>query len=177
MAKKLPKIITREEYEQLLQYLLKSKKKNSKVYALCVMLGFEAGLRISEIVGYSDRVPPLTISQIDLQQNTIRINSGKGGKDRIVPVPKRVNRNAIALLPIKLKRRAIQKTITTLGYRVLNKRITFHTLRHGFGSHLANSGRPTHEIQILMGHSNISTTGVYLHANPKKAIEGARDVF
>jgi integrase len=55
--------------------------------------------------------------------------------------------------------------------------ITGNTLRHGFGSHLASAGRPLHEIQMLMGHSSISTTGIYLHANPKAAIEGARDVF
>ena len=64
-----------------------------------------------------------------------------------------------------------------MGSTVLKKEITFHTLRHGFCSHLAEMGRPLHEIQMLAGHSRLDTTGIYLHANPKKAIQGATDVF
>lgn len=176
MTKKLPKIITKEEYEKLLDYTLKQKKRHSKHYALCMMLGFEAGLRISEIVGHGTKLTPLSSYSIDPQQNTIRI-TGKGGKDRIVPLPKRVSSKAIELLPIQLTRRAIQKYITYIGQKVLQKKISFHTFRHGFGSHLAGAGRPLHEIQMLMGHSRLDTTGIYLHANPKKAIEGAREVF
>jgi len=61
--------------------------------------------------------------------------------------------------------------------KLLNKKISFHSLRHGFGSHLASMGRPIHEIQMLMGHSRMDTTGIYLHANPKAAVEGARELF
>lgn len=174
---KLPNYITKQEYDQLLQYTLKSKRKNRKVYALAMMLGFEAGMRISEIVGLNNRVPILTPDRISLEQHTILIRSGKGKKDRVVPLPKGVNANALKLLPIKLKRNAIQKYITKLGQIVLKKKITFHSLRHGFGTHLANSGRPLHEIQFLMGHARLDTTGIYMHANPQRAIEGARDVF
>jgi integrase/recombinase XerD len=177
MVRKLPKIITREEYEQLLVYCKTKKPKHWKQYNLCMMLGFEAGLRISEIVGYADRVPALTASNFNLQQNTIRINEGKGQKDRIVPCPKRITASQLTLLPIPIKRRAIQHFVTSLAKKVLNKAISFHTLRHGFGSHLAANNRPLHEIQMLMGHSNLQTTGIYLHANPKQAVEGARDVF
>jgi site-specific recombinase XerD len=121
------------------------------------------------------RINPLSKEQIE--PACIRIISGKGEKDRIVPRPKRMNAAAIEMLPLKIKRRALQNFITELARKVLNKEISFHTLRHGFGSHLASAGRPLHEIQMLMGHSSISTTGIYLHANPKAAIEGARDVF
>lgn len=175
--KKLPKTITKEEYEQLLQYSLKSKKKNSKVHSLAMMLGFEAGMRISEIVGFKEHIPPLKAENISLERHTIRITSGKGQKDRIVPLPKRLGSNALKLLPITLSRRALQLYVTKLGKKLLNKDISFHTLRHGFGSHLANEGRPLHEIQMLMGHSNLNTTGIYLHVNPTKAVEGAREVF
>jgi len=81
------------------------------------------------------------------------------------------------MLPLTINRRPLQSFITELGRKVLDKKISFHTLRHGFGSHLAGSNRPLHEIQMLMGHSRLDTTGIYLHANPKKAIEGAREVF
>lgn len=169
MAKKLPKIINQEEFEKLL------KAEPNKQMKLAMLLGFEAGLRISEIVGWKDRVPQLTKDRIE--SASIRVISGKGGKDRIVPRPKRINEKAIKLLPLKISRRTLQRRITDLGKKVLKKHITFHTLRHGFCSHLVNSGRPIHEIQMLAGHSRLDTTGIYLHANPKKAIEGARDVF
>ena len=182
MAKKLPKILTQEEFEKLFSAATKdfqnAKGKRKKVfneYRLAMLLGFEGGMRISEIVGYKDKVPALSQSQIE--SNSIRIISGKGGKDRIVPKPKRLNEKAVRMLPLKTGRRALQNYVTALGKKILGKHITFHTLRHGFGSHLAGSGRPLHEIQMLMGHSRLDTTGIYLHANPVKAIEGAQDVF
>ena len=95
----------------------------------------------------------------------------------MVPKPKRLNENAMRLLPIKIGRRALQKYITALGQKVLNKHITFHVLRHGFASHLVNSGRPIHEVQVLLGHARLDTTGIYLHANPVQAIAGAQNAF
>ncbi len=181
--KKLPKIISQEEFELLLKEADKLEKKTrSKLKRrrlrecrIAMLLGFEAGMRISEIVGFEDKVPALTKDKVE--SASIRIVSGKGGKDRIVPRPKRLNQIAVDLLPLKLKRRALQDFVTKLGDKVLHKQITFHTLRHGFASHLLNSGRPIHEVQMLLGHSRLDTTGVYLHANPVKAIEGARDIF
>lgn len=178
--KKLPKIISQEEFEQLLAATQKmGKSKNAKIkmkkFRIALLLGFEAGMRISEIVGYLDKVPALTKNNVE--SASIRVVSGKGSKDRIVPRPKRLNQTAVDLLPLKLKRRALQDFVTKLGDKVLKKQITFHTLRHGFASHLLNSGRPIHEVQMLLGHSRLDTTGVYLHANPIKAIEGARDIF
>lgn len=175
--RKLPKIILQDEFELLLKHTLKMKHKQKKQYALAILLAFEAGLRISEIVGLDGRVPALTKDKINLDHHTIRIEDGKGKKDRIVPLPKRVNANAVKLLPILLSRRSLQRYVTEIGGGLLGKKITFHTLRHGFGSHLAAMGRPLHEIMMLMGHTRLDTTGIYLHANPTNAIEGARDVF
>jgi len=197
--RKLPKIIIQEEFEKLLAATLKLEKeakgKNRKLrlkqYRIAMLLGFEAGMRISEITGFKGvskrtnkqgqvvvketEVPALTKDRVE--SASIRILSGKGSKDRIVPRPKRLNQTAVDMLPLKLKRRALQHFITKLGDKVLKKPISFHTLRHGFASHLLNSGRPIHEVQMLLGHSRLDTTGVYLHANPIKAIEGARDIF
>lgn len=169
MAKKLPKIISQEEFEKL----LKAEKK--KEFRLAYLLGFEAGMRISEIVGLPGRIEPLSKEQIE--GGNIRIIRGKGAKDRIVPKPKRMTEKAIAMLPLKIPRRTLQGRITRLGEKVLNKHITFHTLRHGFCSHLANSGMQLHQVQMLAGHSNLQTTGIYLHANPKQAIEKAQELF
>lgn len=171
---KLPRYVTKEEFEKI--FIAETNKK----YKLAYLLGFEAGLRISEIVGLNDRqgciiVPPLKAEAVD--NVSIRVLSGKGQKDRIVPRPRRMNNAAIKLLPLKMSRRALQYRIKKLGLEVINKKITFHSLRHGFASRLVEQGRPLHEIQMLLGHSRLDTTGIYLHANPKQAVEAARDAF
>ena len=181
--RKLPKFVTQEEFEELFKAVIhrekratsKSYKATLKQYRVALLLAFEAGMRISEVLGYIGRIQPLKPSQVE--SACIRIISGKGQKDRIVPRPKRLNDAAVQLLPLKVKRRALQLFITNLAKKVLGKDISYHSLRHGFGSHLAGQGRPLHEIQMLMGHSRLDTTGIYLHANPKQAVEGARDVF
>ena len=179
--RKLPKIITIEEFTRMLEYVEKDKPCNYKQYQLAMILGFKAGMRLSEIVGFKRlggiEMVRLTSDKIDLQGHTIRIEDAKGGKDRVVPCPKEINERAVKMLPLTLSRRSLQLFVTNLGQTVLNKTISFHSLRHGFGSHLANAGRPLHEIQMLMGHSRLDTTGIYLHANPTKAIEGARELF
>jgi len=182
MKKKLPKIITQEEFEKLMKETIKLERKAGKKsklkikqYRLAMLLGFEAGMRISEIVGYKEIIQKLSKSQVDVA--SIKVLSGKGGKDRVVPRPIRFTERALKLLPLKIGRRSLQRFTTALGKKVLNKKITFHTLRHGFGSHLAGQGRPLHEIQMLMGHSRLDTTGIYLHANPAQAIKSAQEVF
>lgn len=170
MSKKLPKIITQEEFEKIFQA-----EKNKK-FKLAYLLGFEAGLRLSEVCGYKDRIKPLDKENIDLNAHFIRV-LGKGEKERIVPLPKRFNLNAKNMLPLNIPRTTLQCAFKRVCERVLGKNLHFHTLRHGFGSLLAEKGRPLHEIQLLMGHSRLDTTGIYLHANPKEAIEKAREVF
>lgn len=176
MTKKLISWVTQEEFEKLF------KAEDDKPFKLAMLLAFEAGMRISEILGLmnkdkSFKIEPLKRELIDLQMHTILIRGGKGGKDRVVPLPKRFNENALKMLPLTFSRRTFQRRLKELGKKVLGKSVNPHMLRHGFGSHLAGSGRPIHEVQMLMGHSRLDTTGIYLHANPKKAVEGAREVF
>lgn len=182
MAKKLPRIINQEEFEQLFKEAKKQEQKvkgihkhNYRQYRVAMLLGFEAGMRISEIVGYKDKVPPLSKQQVE--GNSIRIISGKGGKDRIVPKPKRMNEAVINMLPLKINRRSLQHFITKLGKKVLKKDISFHTLRHGFVTHCINQGMPLHQVQMFAGHSRLDTTGIYLHASPKEALKKYEEVF
>ncbi len=174
MSRKIPNFITQIEFEKIFEV------EKNKEYRLAFLLGFESGLRISEIVGFKlhgkEVIPPLRKDNVNLQSHTIKV-LGKGNKEGIVPLPSRFNLNALNMLPLKVSRRALQWEITKLGNEVLGKKISFHSLRHGFGSHLAGEGRPLHEIQMLMRHARLDTTGIYLHANPKEAIEGAREVF
>jgi site-specific recombinase XerD len=181
-SKILPNFVTQEEFEKIFEEMIRQEKKATikrklrlKQYRLAVLLGFEAGLRISEIVGWPiSHIPKLQVENVS--EVSIKI-FGKGGRERVVPRPKRFSDKALEMLPLKISRRALQTYITKLGKDVLNRDIGFHTLRHGFGSHLAGQGRPLHEIQMLMGHARLDTTGIYMHANPKVAIEKAREVF
>jgi integrase len=170
--KRLPKIITQDEFEKILKF---TKKKTLKV---AFLLGFESGLRISEIVGWKDRVPKLVKENVDLQGHQIRVVSGKGKKDRIVPLPKRFDVKCWKMLPLKIKRRTLQYQIGVVSERAIGKKINFHVLRHGFANHLVNEcNMPISQVQVLLGHSRLDTTGVYLHANPKAATEKARELF
>ena len=177
MVKKIPKIINKEEFNKLMDSVDKVKRipKNTlRQYKLAILLAGEAGMRISEIVGLPGRIEPLTKEMVE--PASIRLEQAKGKKDRIVPRPKRMSEKAVNMLPLTIQRRALQSFITNLGNNVLNKHITFHTLRHYFGSQCAEK-MPLHQVQMLMGHSRLDTTGIYLHANPKQAIENAREVF
>ena len=165
-------------------------------YIIAMILGFGSGMRISEIVGlnktykYSYKKPDGTIEEKtqvckiqaltpqQVEANFIRVVGGKGGKDRQVPLPMKIFKRAgisrnefIKNLPLKVSRSAIQKYITDLGLKVLNKNISFHKLRHGFVSHALNSGVPIHQVQMFAGHSRMDTTGIYAHADPKQALE------
>ncbi len=88
MQKKLPRIITKEEYETLFKAAQKAKVKRRKEYLLAIILAAEAGLRISEIIGFKRKdgteIKKLTPDLVDLPGHRIRIEGAKGKKDRIV---------------------------------------------------------------------------------------------
>jgi integrase len=178
IRRKLPDYPTYEDYNKYLLGLKKMKKKPKKEYLLCIVLAYEAGMRISEILGWKDRVPALTPDRVDVQRHTIKIISGKGGKDRIVPLPPSFNERAYKLLPLKISRRAIQWFVTKTTQEILGKTLSIHKFRHGFGSRLANQNVPVHQIQMWMGHSRLDTTSIYLHASPtQENIEKVRNLF
>lgn len=171
--------------------------KTIQQYIICMALGFGAGMRISEILGLKKtytykylnkktnieevktqvcNIEPLRPDKIET--NYIRVVGAKGGKDRVIPLPTKlfkklgITRNElINNLPIKVKRSAVQKFFTALALKVLNKNVSFHKLRHGFGTHTLQSGVDIHQVQMFMGHSRLDTTGLYLHANPKEALD------
>lgn len=229
MVKKLPRIISQEEFEKLFEEVIKleskakkkSHKERIKEYRIAMLLGFEAGLRISEIVGLRKEISscckahiiekrekindkkilnkycskcnsiittkqiirsktewdiyPLTKEQIEV--SSIRILQGKGKKDRTVSRPKRFNKSAIDLLPLNITRRALQFFIVKLGKKVLNKSISFHTLRHGFATHFYNKTKNILGLQQQLGHSRTDTTSIYAHINPEETIKQVQDVF
>jgi integrase len=183
--RKLPRVINSDEYKKLLEFLDKQKfqripKRKLQQYKVAIILGTEAGLRISEIVGLKNkddswRIKPLAKENIN--QRRIEIRSGKGKKDRVVGLPAKMNEKYINMLPLKIKRRALQKFTTDLGLKVLNKHITFHTLRHSFATEFQRVTGDINTLATLMGHSSINTTAIYAHVSPDDAIRKQKEVF
>lgn len=167
-SKKLPVSVTEEEFVNLIR------NTNQLHHKVAFLLGWGAGLRISEVVGLEKR-------DIDLKEKRILVREGKGRKDRVVPLPKGFRESYLREIPIKCGVRSLQKAfkVSAEKSKLLEKKPTlhFHSLRHGFGTRLAELGTPIHHIRTLMGHSNISTTNVYLEANPKDALKSYEEYF
>lgn len=133
-------------------------------------------------------IEPLPPHRVNIPEKKILVEQGKYDIDRIVPLPKGFKEAHLKLLPlnktyknIKSARRAMERAFKVAagkaGVLKKNPKLHFHSLRHGFGTHMANQGVPIHHIKTLMGHSNISTTNVYLESNPKLALESYEKLF
>ncbi len=165
--------ISPEEFALLLKEV---KRRKDKELEVAIILGFGSGLRISEIVGYNRKdkkpIPPLTPDKIDLVKHQIRIDDAKGNKWRITPTSPALKPEHVKLLPLKIQRRNLQYKFTNLAKKVLNKKMSIHILRHGFGNYCVNVKKmPLTMVQGFMGHSSIAVTGVYAKANPEEAIK------
>jgi integrase/recombinase XerC len=138
-------------------------------------LFYSSGLRLAELIG-------LDLDHLDLKDRTVRV-SGKGGKERIVPV----GGKALAALQRWLSQRASLAAIgetavfvgrngRRVGARAVQLRVAAHArtqglpthvhphvFRHSFATHLLESSRDLRGVQELLGHANISTTQVYTH--------------
>ena len=73
--------------------------------------------------------------------------------------------------------KAFKRAAAKAGLLTNKPSLHFHSLRHGFGTRMANQGVPIHQIRTLMGHSNISTTNIYLEANPQEALKSYEKLF
>lgn len=138
---------------------------------------YATGLRVSELVS-------LTLSQISLDQGVVRV-VGKGSKERLVPLgeealdwldrfsvearPELVRgRPTDALFPTRrgeaMTRQAFWYIIKRYARAAgIKKTISPHTLRHAFATHLLNHGADLRAVQLLLGHSSLSTTQIYTH--------------
>ena len=177
--KTLPNVLSIEEVEKLLDITLKTKYDYRNKAMLEVLYG--SGLRISELIN-------LTTRDIDFDNAIIRC-FGKGSKERIVPI----NDYTIYYLKLYLEKRPLFLIKNKTDFLFLNnhgnpmsrqgfwknlqkilleknitKKITPHTLRHSFATHILNGGADLRSIQLLLGHSDISTTKIYTHINNEK---------
>ena len=114
----------------------------------------------------------------NVHKDRIFIAQGKGEKDRWTWRPKKINAEAVSYLPLKVSRRSIQQYFEDLGSSVLNKKIHFHQLRHTFATeYLKKNPEDIKTLQVLMGHSRIDTTAIYLHVSIDDALKKVEDVF
>ena len=166
--KKLPIAITEEGFIQLIKH---TKQLHHKV---AFLLGYGSGIRISEVCN-------LQKNDINLKEKKIMVRQGKGSKDRVVPLPKMFKTKMLDCIPIKCKKRALQKAFTSIAIKSklmeTIPNVHFHSLRHGFASRAVENGMPIHHLRTLLGHSNISTTNVYLEMNPKGALKSYEELF
>jgi integrase/recombinase XerD len=159
--KKLPTILSKKEIEKMILAT------NNLTHRLIIQVGYSAGLRSSEIIN-------LKWEDIDFIRNSIHIKKGKGKKDRIVMLSEKVKEDLqnfshekkgyvfITTRGGKYTQRTIQKIIENTAKKVgIKKRISPHTLRHSFATHLLEGGTDIRYIKDLLGHSDISTTLIY----------------
>ena len=178
IPQKLPKVMTAEEINSILNQDL------SKLHRVIIELLYGCGLRVSELVN-------LKINDYDLNGKYLEC-TGKGSKDRIVPLGKKAISAIKNYLPEreytlqKYNLQSKQLLINVKGKQVtrqevytfiheqgkkLHKAISPHTLRHTFATHLLENGADLRVVQELLGHSDVSTTQLYTHISKKRLKE------
>jgi site-specific recombinase XerD len=162
--RKLPVVLSGDEVVRFLEAVpsLKTRAALTTAYA--------AGLRASEAVG-------LKVGDVDSGRMVIRVEHGKGGKDRYVMLSAQLlgilriywrlarpqhwlfpGRDASGPIDVQVLHAACRSACAAAG---LSKRVTVHTLRHSFATHLLENGTDIRIIQVLLGHSNLSSTARY----------------
>jgi integrase/recombinase XerD len=177
---KLPDVLTVEEVSKLLSIPDPAKPLGARDVAMLELL-YAAGLRVSELVN-------LKMHNINLESGFVRV-FGKGSKERVVPIGLPAKEKIEYYLEnsrnVLLKNRVspyifiarAAKPITRQGFwkllrrygdlAGLNKKITPHSLRHSFATHLLEGGADLRAVQVMLGHVDISTTQIYTHVTRK----------
>jgi integrase/recombinase XerD len=181
ISPKLPQRLPKDLSEEQVDALLESPDPNDPIElrdkAMLELL-YATGLRVTELVS-------LTMENISLRQGVVRV-IGKGGKERLVPMGENAvdwietfieqgrpqllgEKSSDVVFPSK---RAKQMTRQTFWYRIKHysviagidtELLSPHVLRHAFATHLLNYGADLRVVQMLLGHSDLSTTQIYTH--------------
>ena len=146
-------------------------------HRVMLMTTYAGGLRISELI-------KLKVSDIDSSRMMIRVQEGKGSKDRYTILSPRLLEELRAywkryrpkywLFPNGKTKMHLTKTSPRLAFAMgikksgIKKKVTFHSLRHAFATHMLEAGVDIRTIQVLMGHATINSTARYLHIARKR---------
>ena len=177
LGRPLPETLTEQDVERLLAAPDTNTSMGVRDRTMLEVL-YACGLRVSELTN-------LQLSEISLRQGVIRI-VGKGSKERLVPmgeesivwVSRYLAEARLELLKKNLAQncvfpsnRGVAMTRQAFWYRIkahaqtagIQKKLSPHTLRHAFATHLLNHGADLRVVQLLLGHSDLSTTQIYTH--------------
>jgi len=172
----LPKTLTEDDVERLLNAPELNDPVHFRDRAMLEVL-YATGLRVTELVS-------LQLFEVNLNQGVVRV-MGKGGKERLVPLGEEaiswVQRYLVQVRPLLLgenisdvlfpSRRGQMMTRQTFWHRIkhyaliagIDKPLSPHVMRHAFATHLLNHGADLRVVQMLLGHSDLSTTQIYTH--------------
>ena len=176
IGRPLPDTLSEAEVEALLDAPEVADTLGLRDRAMLELL-YACGLRVSELIG-------LTSDQVNLTQGVVRL-VGKGNKERLVPLGEEavdwlqryIDEGRLELAgdsiarQLFITRRGAGMTRQAFWYRIrhyavksgINKPLSPHTLRHAFATHLLNHGADLRVVQMLLGHSDLSTTQIYTH--------------
>lgn len=176
VGRSLPKTLSEQDVDALLSAPDVNDPIQFRDKAMLELL-YASGLRVSELVG-------LSMQQINLQHGLVRV-TGKGQKERLVPMGEEaahwlrlyLQQGRVLLLGGQMldvvfpSSRAQQMTRQTFWHRIkfyakvahIQAELSPHTLRHAFATHLLNHGADLRVVQMLLGHSDLSTTQIYTH--------------
>lgn len=175
--KSLPEVLNSDEIDRMFACLNDDNAKNIRNKAMFEML-YATGLRVSELVN-------LNTTDIDYTNRLVTVHSGKGDKDRIVPISthatkcltnylttartvfsKKNNSNAVFLnyKGDRISRQSFFLFVKALAKEAnIEKNVSPHTLRHSFATHMLEGGVDLRIVQLLLGHSDLQTTTIYTH--------------
>lgn len=169
--RKLPNVLSKSEIIRLIQVT-----KNLK-HRVCITLLYSSGLRIGELLN-------LRPKDLDFERAVIKIVKGKGRKDRYVPMAESIKPMLFNYLHTyrpesylisggSQKQKYTQASVRKFLYKYcrlaqIQKKVTPHTLRHSYATHLLESGMDIRYIQELLGHSKPETTMIYTHVRSEE---------
>ena len=181
---KLPDVLSVEEVKKLINICDTKKPKGIRDAAMIELL-YAAGLRVSELVN-------VKLQNVNMEAGFVRV-FGKGSKERVVPIglyaKEKIDHYIKSSRPLLLKKMVSQylfiaragKPMTRQGFwkqlkkygqtAGIKKRLTPHSLRHSFATHLLEGGADLRAVQIMLGHADISTTQIYTHVAKKRLKE------
>ncbi len=176
IGRSLPKSLTEEEVEALLDAPNTDEPLGHRDRAMLELL-YATGLRVSELIN-------LKQNQVNLNQGVLRI-VGKGDRERLIPLGDEsqrwirefmegprveilLERQTDYMFPTRrgdrMTRQAFWHIIKRYAQKAgVKKKLSPHTLRHAFATHLLNNGADLRVVQLLLGHSDLSTTQIYTH--------------
>ncbi len=194
VPQKLPVVLSRDEVTRLIAAAPNPKSQTA------LSVAYATGLRVSEVVA-------LKVTDIDSKRMTLRVEQGKGGKDRYAMLsPLLLERlrawwrlahaqgkmlpggwlfpgmNPVEPLTARQLNRAVHIAAQTAR---IDKRVTMHTLRHSFATHLLEQKVDIRVIQVMLGHKKLETTSIYTHVateilrevvNPLEAVQPAQSM-